>query len=314
MGTLLERNSMEGQKLLNGYQTGQQTRRQGAVMFGPGRKVINSLLHLLKMAVLLLASLVTAFPFVWMIISALKTKAEIMDVSAFLPETAQWQNFSEVLFESPMVRYIGNSLFVSVCTVAIQVVTGAMIAYAIVFMRFRGRKMLFAVIMATYMLPTAATYVPSYIILSNWNLLNTYTGLIISNAVSIFGIFLLRQAFMQVPAGLVEENEDYKEAAIREMKEETGLEFCPIKVHPAYEKPAFTSIGMTDESCSAVFGISTGSISQDYLEDTEEIEVVLADREEVKRILKEEHVAIMCSYMLMHFLHDQEPFGFLKEL
>lgn len=64
--------------------------------------------------------------------------------------------------------------------------------------------MLFAVIMATYMLPTAATYVPSYIILSNWNLLNTYTGLIISNAVSIFGIFLLRQAFMQVPAGLVE--------------------------------------------------------------------------------------------------------------
>lgn len=118
----------------------------------------------------------------------------------------------------------------------------------------------------------------------------------------------------EFPAGLVEENEDYKEAAIREMKEEPGLEFCPIKVHPAYEKPAFTSIGMTDESCSAVFGISTGSVSQDYLEDTEEIEVVLADREEVKRILKEEHVAIMCSYMLMHFLHDQEPFGFLKEL
>ncbi|CDC42801.1 putative uncharacterized protein [Firmicutes bacterium CAG:424] len=82
----------------------------------------------------------------------------------------------------------------------------------------------------------------------------------------------------------------------------------------AIEKPAFTSIGMTDESCSAVFGSSTGSVSQDYLEDTEEIEVVLADREEVKRILKEEHVAIMCSYMLMHFLHDQEPFGFLKEL
>ena len=101
---------MEGQKLLNGYQTGQQTRRQGAVMFGPGRKVINSLLHLLKMAVLLLASLVTAFPFVWMIISALKTKAEIMDVSAFLPETAQCQNFSEVLFESPILRDIGKSL------------------------------------------------------------------------------------------------------------------------------------------------------------------------------------------------------------
>ena len=88
------------------------------------KKVRNSLLHVLKMAALVSASIVTAFPFFWMIISALKTKAEIMDVSVFLPETAQWQNFSEVLFESPMVRYIGNSLFVSVCTVAIQGVYG----------------------------------------------------------------------------------------------------------------------------------------------------------------------------------------------
>lgn len=85
------------------------------------------------------------------------------------------QNFSEVLFESPMVRYIGNSLFVSVCTVAIQVVTGAMIAYAIVFMRFRGRKMLFAVIMATYMLPTAATYDSRVI---SFYLIGTYLTLI----------------------------------------------------------------------------------------------------------------------------------------
>lgn len=118
----------------------------------------------------------------------------------------------------------------------------------------------------------------------------------------------------EFPAGLVEETEDYREAAVREMKEETGLEFQPLKVDSAYEKPAFTTIGMTDESCAAVFGISKGEISQEYLEDTEEIEVVLADREEVRRILKEENVAIMCSYMLMHFLHDKEPFGFLTEM
>ena len=108
------------------------------------------------------------------------------------------------IFESPLLRYVGNSLFVSVITLALQIVTGAMIAYAIVFMNFKGKKALFAVIMGTYMLPTAATYIPSYIILANWNLLNTFTGLIISNCVSIFGIFLLRQAFMQVPMGLIE--------------------------------------------------------------------------------------------------------------
>ena len=126
--------------------------------------------------------------------------------------------------------------------------------------------------------------------------------------------YSLNDFVYEFPAGLVEDGEPYKEAAIREMKEETGLEFTPLTVNSAYEKPAFTTVGLTDESCAIVFGTSTGEISKEFQEDTEEIEVVLADREEVRRILKEEKVAVMCSYMLMHFLHDKEPFGFLKEL
>ena len=157
-----------------------------------------------KIIVLLVFCVFTVFPFIWMILSALKTKAEIMDVSAFFPAEFQWKNFSEVIFDSPLLKYVANSLYVSAFTLLIQIVTGAMIAYAIVFMKFKGKKVLFAVIMGTYMLPTAATYIPSYIILANGGLLNTYTGLIISGCVSIFGIFLLRQAFMQVPAGMIE--------------------------------------------------------------------------------------------------------------
>lgn len=157
-----------------------------------------------KTIVLAAVSIFTVFPFIWMILSALKTKAEIMDVAAFFPSDPQWGNFVNVFTESPLIRYIGNSLFVSAVTLLIQIVTGAMIAYAIVFLEFKGKNLLFTIIMGTYMLPSAATYVPSYIILANMGLLNTYTGLIISNAVSIFGIFLLRQAFMQVPKGLVE--------------------------------------------------------------------------------------------------------------
>lgn len=157
-----------------------------------------------KMLLLFLFSIFTAFPFFWMVISALKTKAEIMDVSKFFPAEFQWNNFYEVIFHSPLLKYVWNSLFVSVITLAIQIVTAAMIAYALVFLKFKGRKILFAIIMGTYMLPTAATYIPSYIILADWNLLDTFTGLIISNCVSIFGIFLLRQAFMQVPIGVIE--------------------------------------------------------------------------------------------------------------
>ncbi len=157
-----------------------------------------------KYLTLVIAGIFTAFPFFWMIVSALKTKTEVMDPTKFFPSDPQWGNFTSVLFDSPIPRYILNSAFVSVVVVFLQVVTGAMLAYALVFMNFKGRRLLFAVIMGTYMLPVAATYIPSYVILSQMGLLDTLTGLIISSTVSIFGIFLLRQAFMQVPYGLVE--------------------------------------------------------------------------------------------------------------
>ena len=166
--------------------------------------ILNSAGSFVKYGILLVVSIFTAFPFIWMFISALKSKEEIMDVSAFLPSQPQWENFAEILFDSPILSYIGNSLWVSVIVIVLQIVTGAMLTYAMVFLEFKGRNILFAIVMGTYMLPVAATYIPSYIILSKWNMLNTMRGLIISSSVSIFGVFLLRQAFMQVPKGLVE--------------------------------------------------------------------------------------------------------------
>ncbi len=117
----------------------------------------------------------------------------------------------------------------------------------------------------------------------------------------------------EFPAGLVEEGEDFHISAVREMKEETGLDLKLEQVDPMFERACYTTDGMTDERCSMVFGRVTGEVSSKGLEDTEELEVVLADREEVRRILKEEQVAQMCGLMLMHFLHDtQDPFGFLR--
>lgn len=162
------------------------------------------LIKLLKILILAVVSILTAFPFVWMILSALKTNQEIMNVHILFPAHPQWSNFTKVIFDSPLLGYIFNSMAVSLVVVALQIISGAMLAYALVFMNFRGRKSLFAIVMWTYMLPVAATYIPSYIILSKINLLNTLTGLAISSTVSIFGIFLLRQSFMQVQKSLVE--------------------------------------------------------------------------------------------------------------
>ena len=116
----------------------------------------------------------------------------------------------------------------------------------------------------------------------------------------------------EFPAGLVEPGEDMLDAGVREMQEETGLEFRPVEAG-AYSRPFFTTIGMTDESCGTVYGYCSGTPSVAGQEGTEDIQVVLADREECRRILREENVAIMCAYMLMHFISTEgDPLAFLS--
>lgn len=116
----------------------------------------------------------------------------------------------------------------------------------------------------------------------------------------------------EFPAGLVEPGEDMLEAGIREMFEETGLNFTPVD-GKSFSRPFFTTVGMTDESCGTVFGYCSGDPTSANQEGSEDIQVILADRSECRRILKEENVAIMCAYMLMHFIASEEdPLNFLK--
>lgn len=163
--------------------------------------ICESLRHIMLICI----SIVTFFPFIWMMTSSLKTKDEIFQFPPkLLPQVFNWSNFLEVFKEAPFEVYIGNSFFVATIIVAFQIIGSAMIAYTLTQFNFKGRKILFAIIMGTYMLPSAATYVPCYMILSKINLIDTLTGIIISNLGNVFGIFLMRQAFLQINKSLIE--------------------------------------------------------------------------------------------------------------
>ena len=115
----------------------------------------------------------------------------------------------------------------------------------------------------------------------------------------------------EFPAGLVEPGEDLLTSGAREMFEETGLTFTPREAGP-FSKPFFMTVGMTDESCGTVFGYCSGTPTSSNQESSEEIQVVIADRAECRRILAEENVALPCAYMLMHFIASTgDPLAFL---
>lgn len=119
----------------------------------------------------------------------------------------------------------------------------------------------------------------------------------------------------ELPAGLIDAGETPDEAAVREMKEETGLDFTVYtNGDDAYRRPFFMGAGFTDESCNAVFGYASGEISREDMEDTESIQVLIVDKAEAARILREEKVSIRAAYLLMNFLHadKQTPFRFLE--
>lgn len=118
----------------------------------------------------------------------------------------------------------------------------------------------------------------------------------------------------ELPAGLIDEGETPQQSAVREMKEETGLDFTVYTGgNDTYRRPFFMGPGFTDESCNAVFGFAEGEVNRDTMEDTETIQVIIVDKKEAARILREEKVSLRAAYLLINFLHSDinEPFKFL---
>jgi len=148
-------------------------------------------------------------PAVWVLVTSLKLTENIIRVPPeWIPWPATLVHYGEVLFSSSRTARIGrafvNSAIVSVGTVALVVLTSAMAAYPLARMRFRGRNVIFALLVGSLMIPNAVVLVPQYILTHRLGWLSTYQGLIVPEAAMTFafGVFLLRQFFLTMPAEL----------------------------------------------------------------------------------------------------------------
>lgn len=155
---------------------------------------------------LVLIGLVFLFPFVWLILTSLKTPQEIFQIPMTLfPQELQWQNYSNAMVAMPFMRYVGNSLLIAFLNIAGQLFAAPLVAYSIAKIPWRGRNIVFSIIIATMILPPQVMLIPQYIIFSKLDLINTYVPLTIG---AFFGapfyIFLLRQFLLGIPIELSE--------------------------------------------------------------------------------------------------------------
>jgi multiple sugar transport system permease protein len=144
-----------------------------------------------------------AYPFLWMAATAFKTLPESLDhAGPLFPAAWQWQNLAITFHAAPFGRYFLNSLLVSFTAGAAVAFTSLFAGYAFARLEFRGRNVLFGLLLATMMVPFELTFIPNFVLVTRLGWYNTYAALIVPWCASPFGIFLVRQAFLSVPQDL----------------------------------------------------------------------------------------------------------------
>jgi sn-glycerol 3-phosphate transport system permease protein len=149
--------------------------------------------------------LIMAFPFFWMISASFQTLAETLTVPpTLIPGQINLDNFREVFKTINVWLYLRNSIIVCVCIVFLQYLIIVPAAYSLAKFDYKAKPALFALVMLGQMIPMQITFLPIYFMFSKVGLMDTYTSLVIPFISNPFGIFLLRQYFMQVPSEVLE--------------------------------------------------------------------------------------------------------------
>jgi multiple sugar transport system permease protein len=156
-------------------------------------------------AVLGVGLLAMSLPFIWMLVSSVKPEAEVRQVPpTWLPETFTLENYQTLFDRLSFPTYFFNSTLVAIVVTLGNVVFCSMLGYALAKLEFRGKRVIFALVLGMLMVPAIAILVPLFVLVSNLGLTNTYPGLILPYLAAPLGVFLMRQYFLGLPDELIQ--------------------------------------------------------------------------------------------------------------
>ncbi len=152
---------------------------------------------------LLLIGLIISAPIWIAVFSSFKLPSDMINYPPTLfPEVWTFENYTTAWSSQPLFRYFINSVIQTSIIVVSQIILSILAAYAFAILEFPGRNLLFYLILGSLMVPFQLTFIPNFVMVSQWGLANTYAGLTIPFLASAFGVFMLRQFFMTLPSEL----------------------------------------------------------------------------------------------------------------
>ena len=166
-----------------------------------GQKVLKVLLYVF----LIVTAAVMLLPFLWMISASLKQDRDVFTFPIqWIPASPEWSNYSKIWTQIPLLTYILNTVKLTIIVTLLQLFTSSFAAYAFAKLNFKGRNILFLGYIATIAVPWQAYMVPQFMMLRSMGLNNTHLAIIILQAFSAFGVFMMKQFYEGIPTELCE--------------------------------------------------------------------------------------------------------------
>ncbi|HPE68060.1 MAG TPA: carbohydrate ABC transporter permease [Thermotogota bacterium] len=154
-------------------------------------------------ALLVLLAVFFSFPFFWVLSTSFKTAVDVYTwPPKWIPNPPTLENYRIVLQKLPIFRYFFNTLLITGMGILMNVVLAALAAYPLARLRFKGRNLIFTFILLPMMIPMQGSLIVNFITIIKMNLYNSYLAVVLPSAVSIFGIFLMRQHYLSIPKEL----------------------------------------------------------------------------------------------------------------